>query len=682
MFSRRVRKNLTYTLSVKTLLPLSVARALALLVGGALAALLIGLAVGDGAEALLLVDPGSVVRYGIPIGKVALNAGAALSLGGLLVAAFGLSQSSSAFDKALLVAALGAGLWTVAGVATAFLTFLSVYLEPVSNDSRFGELLWLFMTETDIGRSWLITIGLAAVVTVMTLIVRSFALVGVTGLIAVAALWPIAEQGHAAGAANHGIAVSSSFVHAVFAAFWVGGLVVVAIIGWSEKSQPKDFVTILSRYSTIALVSFIAVAASGITNAVLRVGSPEGLASGYGVLVMSKALVLVVLGIFGVAYRRALIGRLETSATSTSVMGRVLGAEIALIGIASGLAAALARTQTPVAQIPGSQFVQATPAEILTGELLPPEFEWWRLATEWKIDLVWALIVVFGIFFYLAGHRRLIARGDRWPIARTISWVSGMVLLGFATQSGLSSYGTYLFSVHMIGHMILSMAVPLLLVLSAPVTMASRAIAARKDGSRGAREWILSIVHSRYLGVLGHPVVAAVIFALSLIVFYYSPLFEWALEEHLGHQWMTAHFILTGYLFAQALVGVDPSPHNPPYPLRLMIVLATMAFHAFFGLSLISGTGLLAPEWYGAMGREWGVSPLLDQQRGGEIAWGLGEIPTLVLAIVVTYSWSRSDDRINKRRDRQADRDGDLELTAYNEMLQARQRAEKRLSRG
>jgi putative copper resistance protein D len=145
---------------------------------------------------------------------------------------------------------------------------------------------------------------------------------------------------------------------------------------------------------------------------------------------------------------------------------------------------------------------------------------------------------------------------------------------------------------------------------------------------------------------------------------------------------MTAHFILTGYLFAQALVGVDPSPHNPAYPLRLMIVLGTMAFHAFFGLSLIYGTGLLAPEWYGAMGREWGLSPLLDQQRGGELAWGLGEIPTLVLAIVVTYSWSKSDDRKNKRRDRQADRDGDQELNAYNDMLQARQRAEQRLNRG
>jgi cytochrome c oxidase assembly factor CtaG len=179
-----------------------------------------------------------------------------------------------------------------------------------------------------------------------------------------------------------------------------------------------------------------------------------------------------------------------------------------------------------------------------------------------------------------------------------------------------------------------------------PVTLASRAIIARKDGSRGAREWILSVVHSRYLASSGtHWWRRQFLRSLVDRVFYYSPLFEWALREHLGHQWMILHFVLSGYLFAQSLVGVDPTPHNPPYPMRLIIVLATMAFHAFFGLSLIYGTGLLAPEWYGAMGREWGLDPLADQQRGGELAWGLGEIPTLFWPFWSPMPGMKSDDR-------------------------------------
>lgn len=654
----------------------------ALFLSGLGVALVFGLLAGGGAEPLLLVDPGPTVRWGIPLAKAFVHLGAALAVGSLMVAAFVLSRKAKAFSLALVVAACGAGLMTVASGTSAFFTFMAIYVEPVSIDQQFGDLLWLYLQSTEIGRSWLITMGLSAIVTVLSVVVRSFGGVLAAGVLSVAALWPLAEQGHAAGTANHEAAVSASYAHSVFAAMWVGGLAVMAIIAWSEKPSASQLHGMLQRYSTIALVSFIVVAVSGLTNAWLRVGTLAELASGYGALVIAKTLSLVILGVMGALYRGRLLGKLEEGTQKNfTVVSRMIAAELTVMGVASGLASALARTQTPIPQIPARDFAQATPAEILTGEPLPPEFTWSKLFTLWELDLLWALIAVFAIVYYVWGHLRLATRGDHWPISRTIFWVSGMLLLIFATNSGLVVYGTYLFSIHMLGHMLLSMAVPLLLVLGAPVTLASRAIAARKDGSRGSREWILVAVHSRYLAVIGHPVVAAAIFGLSLIVFYYSPLFEWALREHLGHMWMTAHFVFSGYLFAQALIGIDPSPHNPPYPLRLIIVLATMAFHAFFGLSIILGTGLLVPEWFGAMGRTWGDSPLVDQQNGGELAWGLGEFPTLALAILVTWAWSKSDDRINKRRDRKADRDGDLELDAYNEMLKARANADRRVSR-
>jgi len=654
----------------------------ALFLSGLGVALVFGLLAGGGAEPLLLVDPGPTVRWGIPLAKAFVHLGAALAVGSLMVAAFVLSRKAKAFSLALVVAACGAGLMTVASGTSAFFTFMAIYVEPVSIDQQFGDLLWLYLQSTEIGRSWLITMGLSAIVTVLSVVVRSFGGVLAAGVLSVAALWPLAEQGHAAGTANHEAAVSASYAHSVFAAMWVGGLAVMAIIAWSEKPSASQLHGMLQRYSTIALVSFIVVAVSGLTNAWLRVGTLAELASGYGALVIAKTLSLVILGVMGALYRGRLLGKLEEGKQKNfTVVSRMIAAELTVMGVASGLASALARTQTPIPQIPARDFAQATPAEILTGEPLPPEFTWSKLFTLWELDLLWALIAVFAIVYYVWGHLRLATRGDHWPISRTIFWVSGMLLLIFATNSGLVVYGTYLFSIHMLGHMLLSMAVPLLLVLGAPVTLASRAIAARKDGSRGSREWILVAVHSRYLAVIGHPVVAAAIFGLSLIVFYYSPLFEWALREHLGHMWMTAHFVFSGYLFAQALIGIDPSPHNPPYPLRLIIVLATMAFHAFFGLSIILGTGLLVPEWFGAMGRTWGDSPLVDQQNGGELAWGLGEFPTLALAILVTWAWSKSDDRINKRRDRKADRDGDLELDAYNEMLKARANADRRVSR-
>jgi putative copper resistance protein D len=70
------------------------------------------------------------------------------------------------------------------------------------------------------------------------------------------------------------------------------------------------------------------------------------------------------------------------------------------------------------------------------------------------------------------------------------------------------------------------------------------------------------------------------------------------------------------------------------------------------------------------MGRTWGVTPMADKQLAGGIAWSIGELPTVALAITVALQWSRSDAKETKRRDRQADRNGDAELVAYNAMLQ------------
>jgi len=253
-----------------------------------------------------------------------------------------------------------------------------------------------------------------------------------------------------------------------------------------------------------------------------------------------------------------------------------------------------------------------------------------------------------------------------------VLWVSGMLLLAYITSGGVNVYQMYLFSSHMLAHMSLGMLVPLLLVPGAPITLALRAIEKRSDGSRGPREWIMLLAHSRYFGIISHPIVAAIIFVGSLWLFYFTPLFSWAMTNHVGHQWMIIHFLLSGYLFVQSLIGIDPAPNRPPYPIRLVVLLATMAMHAFFGLAIISSTGLLLADWYGAMGWDTGLTAIQDQQAGGGIAWSVGEIPNAIMAVTIAILWARSDARESKRYDRKADRDGDAELEVYNRMLASR----------
>ncbi|MEV9306651.1 cytochrome c oxidase assembly protein, partial [Klebsiella pneumoniae] len=94
-------------------------------------------------------------------------------------------------------------------------------------------------------------------------------------------------------------------------------------------------------------------------------------------------------------------------------------------------------------------------------------------------------------------------------------------------------------------------------------------------------------------------------------------------------------------LFVLSLIGIDPVPFRLPYPGRLLILIAVMAMHAFFGIAIMMNSGLMAAEWFGSMGRTWGATPLQDQYTGGGVAWSVGEIPTLILAITVAIQWSR-----------------------------------------
>jgi putative copper resistance protein D len=402
----------------------------------------------------------------------------------------------------------------------------------------------------------------------------------------------------------------------------------------------------------------------GLINAWLRLGSVTAIGTSYGALVIAKSVAMVLLGVAGWRHRSSLLKRADAGAPR--VLGRLAVGELVIMSVALGLGVALSVSAPPVSD---SAPTLVTAAESITG--------YPAAGSDHDADLADHLAARPAVGHGGRRARRCLPRrrvaadrpGDRWPVLRTLPWLAGCLLLLWVTNGATGVYGRVLFSSHMLSHMTLSMVVPPLLVLGAPVTLALRTMTARRDGSRGPREWLLAIVHSRLLGVLGMPIVAAALFAVSLVVFYYSPLFELSLRTHTGHVLMHVHFLLTGYLFASVLIGIDPGPARPPYPLRLVVLFATMGFHAFFGMSLLQGTDLLAPGVLDSLGRTWGRTPLEDQRYGAGIAWGLGEFPTLMLGMAVALAWVRSDERDSRRTDRAADRDGDAELADYNARL-------------
>jgi len=657
---------------------------------GALPALLLAVVVGlltTDAAVPTLIDPGPVVRWGTPVVSGLADAAAALTVGAFALCSLVLPRPTTeatgrrrpaadaegrAWPLAAQVGAAASVVWALAQLAYLILSFAQV--AGTIGGPGFGAQLAQFITDLELGQDLAWSTGLTALVALLAVGTAGYRSAAWTGVLALVALVPLALTGHAAGAASHFLAVSSWWLHIVGICFWVGGLAVLCLVG---GRLGRDLPDAAARYSQIALWAFAAVTFSGVANSWIRLSSPlELLTHPYGRLLTAKIVLTVALGAAGWWHRRATLpairGHIDAGGRGRGLaFWRLAGVEVVVMAAAAGFGAALGSSAPPVPQDPVSD---ASPTYLLSGYSVPPFPTPLTWLTETRLEPVLAFGTASAVIVYLMWVRRLRRRGDAWPVSRTVAWVAGWVLFAWVTNGGPVVYGSVLFSAHMLMHMMLAMVVPIFVVIGAPVTLAVRALPRRQDGSRGPREWLLAIVHSAPARFLAHPVVAAINFAGSLIVFYYTDLFELALTTHPGHLLMVGHFTVAGYLFTNALIGVDPGPSRPRYPMRLLLLLATMGFHAFFGISLISETTLLASDYFGWLGLPWGVDALADQTRGGAITWGIGELPTLALAIGVAVMWARDDTRAARRADRRADRDDDAELRAYNEMLAERAR--------
>ncbi len=641
----------------------SPARVLVVAVGGALLALVPAALVTGAVAPVALADAGPFVRWMVPVADAVGNLTSVATVGLLGLAAFVVPERATTNRRgvALRYAAATALAWFLSAVVELVVTFADLAGTPLTAPGLLTQLA-SFTWQLETTRVLLLSALAALVVSIGARVARHRAAMAWLAAIAFLGILVQSLTGHAAGSASHEDAVNGLAVHLAGVIVWVGGLIALLAL---RPRLGRDLGAAVSRYSTLALWSFVAVAASGVLQAVIRIGSPSGILTAYGLVVALKALALTVLGLLGWRHRRNLASRLAADPADGRAFARLAGVEVVVMGAAVGLAAVLARSLPPVPDaLPDPGIVLELTGYPDPGPLTGAD---WLLA--WRTDWLFLGVAALAVGLYVAGWARLRRRGDAWPVLRVVLWVLGWALFVWATCGAPGIWGRVLFSVHMVMHMAVAMVVPLLLVPAAPVTLALRSLTARTDKTWGPRELLLEVVHSRALRILANPVVAASLFFFSLAAFYYSGAFDLALTTHTGHLLMMGHFLLTGYLFVWVMIGTDPGVPRWS-PLMLLVVLfATVSFHAFFGVALTGSTELLAPDFFTTINLPWGPDLLADQHSAGEIAWGIGEAPTLTLAVVVAVQWFRRETRETVRLDRQADRDGDAELTAYNARL-------------
>lgn len=222
---------------------------------------------------------------------------------------------------------------------------------------------------------------------------------------------------------------------------------------------------------------------------------------------------------------------------------------------------------------------------------------------------------------------------------RSVLFFAGVAALLAALITPIDRIGElYLFSVHMLQHMLLLLVVPPLLLWGLPPE-ATRALL----GVRAFR---------RLERALGHPAVALPVMVVTLLAWHLPSLYGAALVNERIHALEHLLFLVTATMFWWPVLTPLRADRLAP-PNAMMYLFGAMASISILGIILTFAPVPLyrfyvhPADPYGALHliRDgWGVSVLEDQQMGGVLMWIVGGIAYIVSILTEFGLWFSGPD--------------------------------------
>ncbi len=245
-----------------------------------------------------------------------------------------------------------------------------------------------------------------------------------------------------------------------------------------------------------------------------------------------------------------------------------------------------------------------------------------------------AVIVAAYIRRFRRARREAGGRGAGWPQA--LAFAAGMLALLAALASPVDALGEdYLFSAHMVQHVLLGDIAPALLLLSL-----SRVIL------RPVTRRLMRV--ERALGPLASPWTGIAIWLGIMYLWHVPAMYDAALRNPLVHVTEHAAFFTAGVLVWWPLIQ--------PVPMRRRLTgLQTVAYIATakFGLAALglylTWSGTVLYDYYESVPRVWGLSAIGDQNTGGAIMM-VEQSLTFVIALTVLFSRMLTQSEIDQQR--------------------------------
>ncbi|HTZ43368.1 MAG TPA: cytochrome c oxidase assembly protein [Jatrophihabitans sp.] len=252
-----------------------------------------------------------------------------------------------------------------------------------------------------------------------------------------------------------------------------------------------------------------------------------------------------------------------------------------------------------------------------------------NLFTAWQLDAVADAVLLLVAALYLTGVAAARRNQRRWPLPYTLSFLAGLVVCMLATNSSIAVYDMSLFTAHMIGHLMLVMVAPALIVAGRPLNLLLDAT----SGER--RERIRRRLLGPTVSLLTAPPVALASYTVVIVGTHLTGLMDQIMRLTWAGQLEHLAYLLLGCQFFVVVIGDPPIRWKLAAPARLFMLALSMAVDTFTGIVLLqTKTAVMMSPPPSAH-----INPITDTQTGGAIMWFGGDAIMAVIMIVIAILW-------------------------------------------
>jgi putative membrane protein len=186
----------------------------------------------------------------------------------------------------------------------------------------------------------------------------------------------------------------------------------------------------------------------------------------------------------------------------------------------------------------------------------------------------------------------------------------------------------YLFSAHMVQHLLLALVVAPLMIMGTPGELLRPAL--RVPGVMGLATWLTRPAH------------CFAIFNVVVAAWHLPPAYNYALAHHPVHIAQHLMFLVASVLMWWPILSRLPELPRLSYPAQMLYLFLMSIPMAIVSVYISYADTVLYPM-YAYAPRIWGISPMNDQMIGGLIMWIPGGLFFYTIISVIFFRWQQRD---------------------------------------